>query len=75
MTASKPLEKIVDGLDDEKKAQKLEKDKNAAFYDGQIQGARYFINSVLPIALGRLAAVRAGDEAVLKITERGFGGV
>ena len=75
VTASPPLEKIIGGLDDKKKAQKLEKDKNAAFYDGQIQGARYFINAVLPIALGRLAAVRAGDEAVLKITERGLGGV
>lgn len=75
VTASPPLEKIIGGLDDKQKAQKLEKDKNAAFYDGQIQGARYFINAVLPIALGRLAAVRAGDEAVLKITERGLGGV
>ena len=74
--ASSPkLEKIIDGLDDEKKAEKLDKDKNAAFYDGQIQSARYFINAVLPIALGRLAAVRAGEDAVLKITERGFGGV
>ena len=73
--ASPKLEKIVGGLDSEKKANKLEKDKNAAFYDGQIQSARYFINAVLPIALGRLAAVRAGEEAVLKITERGFGGM
>jgi alkylation response protein AidB-like acyl-CoA dehydrogenase len=72
--SSPRLEKIVGGLDEEKKANKLEKDKNAAFYDGQIQGARYFINAVLPIALGRLAAVRTGEDAVLKITERGFGG-
>jgi hypothetical protein len=69
------LEKIVDGLDDKKKAEKLEKDKNAAFYDGQIQSARYFINAVLPIALGRLSAVRTGEDAVLKISERGFGGI
>jgi len=73
--ASPPLDKIIGGLDDEKKAQQLDKDKNAAFYDGQIQSARYFINSVLPIALGRLAAVRAGDQAMLEITERGFGGL
>jgi len=69
------LEKIVDGMDNEKKPATLERDKNAAFYDGQIQSARYFINSVLPITLGRLAGVRAGDEAILEITERGFGGV
>ena len=69
------IEKLVGTLDSEKKAEKLEKNKNAAFYDGQVQSARYFINAVLPIALGRLAAVRAGEDAVLKITERGFGGV
>ena len=73
--SSPSLEKIVGGLDAKKRAETLEKDKNAAFYDGQIQSARYFINAVLPIALGRLAAVRAGDGAVLEITERGFGGV
>ena len=74
-TASAPLDEIIGGLDDEKKAQKLDKDKNAAFYDGQLQSARYFINAVLPITLGRLAAVRAGEDAVLNITERGFGGL
>ncbi|MCB2145231.1 MAG: acyl-CoA dehydrogenase [Deltaproteobacteria bacterium] len=73
--SSPKLEKIIGGLDEEKKAEKLDKDKNAAFYDGQIQTARFFINAVLPVALGRLAAVRTGDDAVLKITERGFGGM
>ncbi|MBC2744165.1 MAG: acyl-CoA dehydrogenase [Desulfosarcina sp.] len=69
------LEKLVGHLESEKKAEKLEKDKNAAFYNGQIQSARYYINAVLPVALGRLTAVRAGDNAVLEISERGFGGL
>jgi hypothetical protein len=69
------IEKIVGGLDNEKKAATLDRDKQAAFYDGQIQSARYFINAVLPITLGRLAGVRAGEDAVLNITERGFGGL
>jgi hypothetical protein len=69
------LGKLVGGLEGEKKTEKLEKDKNAAFYDGQIQSARYFIHAVLPAALGRMAAIRSGDDAVLKITERGFGGL
>ncbi len=73
--SSPKLEKIVGGMDDEKRAEKIEKDKNAAFYDGQVQSARYFINAVLPVAIGRLTAVRAGDDAVLEITERGFGGL
>ena len=69
------LEKLVDEMDKEKRSKTLKKDKNAAFYDGQIQSARYYINSVLPITLGRLAAVRAGDDAALQISERGFGGL
>jgi hypothetical protein len=73
--SSPKLEKIVGGMDGEKRAEQLEKDKSAAFYDGQIQSARYFINAVLPVAVGRLTAVRAGDEAVLEITARGFGGL
>jgi hypothetical protein len=69
------LEKLVGHLDGEKKTEKLEKDKNAAFYFGQIQSARYFINAVLPITLGRLAAIHTGDDAVLEISERAFGGL
>jgi hypothetical protein len=69
------LEKLINTLEGEKRTEKREKDKNAAFYDGQIQSTHYFINAVLPIALGRLAAVRTGDNAVLEITERGFGGL
>jgi hypothetical protein len=73
--SSPQLEKLVGGLEGAPRTAMLEKDKNAAFYDGQIQSAHYFINAVLPIALGRLAGVRAGDSAVLEITERGFGGL
>ena len=74
VVSSPKLEKIVGGLDAEKRVEKIEKEKNAAYYHAQIQSARYFINAVLPVVLGRLAAVRAGDDAVLEITERGFGG-
>jgi hypothetical protein len=69
------LEKRVGGLEGKKKTEKLEKDKNAAFYSGQIQSARYFIHAILPATLGRMAAIRSGDDAVLEISERGFGGL
>jgi alkylation response protein AidB-like acyl-CoA dehydrogenase len=75
VVAAPKLEKIVGDTAGEKKQAILEKDKNAAFYDGQIQTARYFMISVLPVALGRLAAVRAADDATLQISERGFGGL
>lgn len=73
--SSPKLERIVGELNAEQRAEKFAKDKNAAFYEGQIESTHYFINAVLPITLGRLAAVRAGEEAVLEITERGFGGM
>jgi hypothetical protein len=75
VVAAPKLEKIIGSADDEKKRKMIETDKQAAFYDGQVQGARYFIRSVLPVALGRLASVRNTDDAALKISERGFGGV
>jgi hypothetical protein len=77
VVAAPNLEKIIGGanLTMRKNEKLIETDKQAAFYDGQIQGARYFIRSVLPIALGRLAAIRAADDAALDISERGFGGL
>ncbi len=74
VVAAPKLDHLTAGIDNEKKKVKLETDKQAAFYHGQLQSARYFINAVLPITLGRLAAVRASDDAVIAISERGFGG-
>ncbi|HSO20194.1 MAG TPA: acyl-CoA dehydrogenase, partial [Desulfosarcina sp.] len=74
LAAAPELQKRVDGLDGGKRTLKIENDKQAAYYDGQIQTARYYIGAVLPEALGRLAAVRDMGDAVLRISERGFGG-
>jgi hypothetical protein len=72
--AAPKLDKLTAGLNSEKRQLKMETDKQTAFYHGQLQSARYFINAVLPITMGRLAAVSAGDDAVLTISEKGFGG-
>ncbi|MGA6924236.1 MAG: acyl-CoA dehydrogenase, partial [Desulfosarcina sp.] len=53
VVSSPKLEKRTAGLDDEQIAQTVENDKQAAFYSGQIHSARYYINSVLPVTLGR----------------------
>lgn len=50
------------------------KKKDDAFYDGQIQTARFFINSILPITLGKLNAIEAADGAAVEIADAGFGG-
>lgn len=48
-------------------AQKLAgkaKKKDVAFYEGQLNSARFFIKSVLPVTLGKAAVILAGDDAV-----------
>lgn len=69
------LDDILKNVDEKKRQHKIAKDKNAAFYDGQIKTATYFINCVLPIALGRMKAIRGFDTAVLDMEDRSFGGL
>jgi hypothetical protein len=58
----------------EERQRRIAGNRNAAFYEGQIQTARYFIASLLPVTLGKMAAVRAADSAVVDIPEASFGG-
>ncbi|MCJ7772708.1 MAG: acyl-CoA dehydrogenase, partial [Desulfobacterales bacterium] len=58
-------------------AEMLEKDapkKDAAFYEGQIKSADFFINAVLPVTLGKMNAILANSGAVVEISEASFGG-
>jgi alkylation response protein AidB-like acyl-CoA dehydrogenase len=71
--ASKALTKILKDADDNKKKEMLEKNKEAAFYHGQIQTARYFINSVLPLTSGRMNAVVIQEPAPMVMTDAAFG--
>ncbi len=50
------------------------KKKDRAFYDGQLKSAQYFINTQLPVTLGRMAAILTDDDAVTAIAEEAFGG-
>lgn len=50
------------------------KKKDAAFYNGQVSGARYFIRTLLPLTLGRMASIMAGDNAINEIADASFGG-
>jgi alkylation response protein AidB-like acyl-CoA dehydrogenase len=74
LVAVPKLEKLVGGLDPEARQRKAETNKNAAFYEGQVQSAKYFINSILPITLGKMNAIAAGDGAAVDIPESAFGG-
>ncbi len=72
--AQPALDKLVGNTSEAERREFIEKNKNAAFYAGQIQSARYFIEAVLPVTLGRMDAIRAGSKAIVEIPEAGFGG-
>ena len=58
-------------------AQKLEKGakkKDAAFYEGQIKSAEFFLNSILPISLGKMKTIVVTNGAAVEISEDSFGG-
>ena len=57
-------------------ARKVEKakKKDAAFYEGQIKGAEFFIKTLLPITLGKMNAILMNNGAAVEISEDAFGG-
>jgi hypothetical protein len=57
-----------------RKLDKGAKKKDAAFYEGQIRSARFFINTLLPVTLGKVSAILADDDTVTEIPEDAFGG-
>ena len=68
------LEKLAGGLDLKARQEKAAKNKETAFYEGQLQSAKYFINSILPITMGKMNAIEASDAATVDIPEAAFGG-
>ena len=58
-------------------ARQLEKGankKDKAFYEGQVKSVQFFINTILPVTLGKMAAIHIGDGAAVEISEESFGG-
>jgi len=56
-------------------APKIEKAaKEAAFYKGQIKSLEFFVNSILPITLGKMNAVLNTNGAAVEIEDASFGG-
>jgi alkylation response protein AidB-like acyl-CoA dehydrogenase len=50
------------------------KEKDTAFYEGQIKGGEHFFNTLLPITLGKMDAVVSLSTVVNDMPEDGFGG-
>jgi hypothetical protein len=68
------LEKLAGSADAEAIKQKVAKNKDAAFYDGQLKSAEFFINAMLPAAIGKMNAIAARNPAAIDIHEKSFGG-
>ncbi len=49
------------------------REKDLAFYEGQILTAEFFIHSILPVTMGKLNAIKKQNNAVLTISELSFG--
>ncbi len=73
--AAPALEKIVKDLEGEARQKKIAKNKNAAFYDGQVKTAAYFIDSLLPITVGKMNAITGEDHTIPEMDDRSFGGI
>jgi len=48
--------------------------KDADFYDGQVKTAQFFIESILPVTMGKMNAIGKGSSAAVDISEAAFGG-
>jgi alkylation response protein AidB-like acyl-CoA dehydrogenase len=72
--AAPPLAQLLEGLEGEARRKKIETHKTAAFYHGQILSATYFINSLLPVTLGKMDAIMATESAAVDMPEAAFGG-
>jgi len=56
------------------KLEKGAKKKDAAFHNGQLKSAEFFINVILPITMGKMNAILATNGAAVEISEDAFGG-
>ena len=68
------LEKLAGSADENAIRSKVAQNKDAAFYDGQLKTAEYFIHCMLPATMGKMNAIAAGNPAAIEIDERSFGG-
>ena len=48
--------------------------KELDFYAGQIKSAQFFIGSILPVTLGKMASIITFDGAAIEISDTSFGG-
>ncbi|SDU30150.1 acyl-CoA dehydrogenase [Desulfobacula phenolica] len=67
------LAQKIGSLEKKTVAAKAEKNKDIAFYAGQIESANFFIHTLLPSAYGKMDAILEGDSSVEDILDVSFG--
>lgn len=50
------------------------KSKDQPYYEGQIKSAEFFVLNLLPVTLGRMAAILGSSKVAVEIAEDSFGG-
>jgi len=71
--AAPKLEKLAGSLTPEARKTRAEKDKQAAFYEGQLRTAEFFTHALLPVTLGKLKAIAETNGAAVEMPEACFG--
>jgi hypothetical protein len=51
------------------------KNNNTEFYEGQVKTAEFFIQTMLPVTLGKMTAIESSNNAANEIPDGGFGGL
>ncbi len=72
--AAPKLTKLLDGATGDAKKAAIAKNREAAFYDGQVKGCEYFMTAILPITFGKMTAILSSTPAVIDMDEASFGG-
>ncbi|MBW2412651.1 MAG: acyl-CoA dehydrogenase, partial [Deltaproteobacteria bacterium] len=68
------LQKLAEGKSPRDIAAMAEKNKEVAFYDGQLKTAAFFIQAVLPVTMGKMDSILAADNSMVNIHPKSFGG-
>lgn len=58
----------------QKQLDKAPQKKRKAFYQGQLESARFFIENIGPVTMGRMISIMESGDAVLNISNDAFGG-
>ena len=68
------LEKLTGGGSPEVIGEMADKNKEVAFYDGQLKTAEYFITAMLPVTMGKMKSILTANSSVVDMHAKSFGG-